>query len=64
MDVVITKQSFGWNISVCILEDELMNYLQRQSKMFIIVFHGRVRGVYILKRLKMSIFITIKVHVH
>lgn len=27
MDAVITEQSCGCNISICILEDEIMNYL-------------------------------------
>lgn len=63
MGGVITEQSCACNIRVCILEDEIMNYLQRQSKAFIIALHGRVWGAYVLKRFKMSIFITVKMHV-
>lgn len=44
MDAGITEYLFGWNVSVCILEEGIMNSLQRQSKVFIIVFRGRVQG--------------------
>lgn len=64
MEAVITEQSCGYNIRICSLEDDIMNYLERQSKAFIIEFQGRAWGFYILQRFKISVFITIKVRVH